>query len=129
MKTISVSICVLLILLSGCGSTGPQYQLVKLPSGKEVKVLGVGKIFFTQDEPALMLKYQTAMSLDDKFSLQKEEVDEIWDSFKPDVDKAGLQNAIISANEAPKGRFIRHNRSYNFVFKKSNDGTWKLLSD
>lgn len=53
------------------------------------------------------------------------EVDEIWAAFRLDVERATVKNAIIAANEPPHGRFITTNRSFNFVFKKSPDGTWK----
>jgi hypothetical protein len=119
-----VGFLVIASLLVGCGSGQPQYTEVRLPSGKVVKVLGTGMLHFSQDDPALMLKYQTERSLDEKVALQQE-VNEIWANFRFDADRANVKNAVIAANEPPQGRFITSNRSFNFVFKKSPDGVWK----
>lgn len=117
-------IAVALLLLTGCGGAGEApYQTVTLPSGKKVAVLGIGKIAFSNDPPALMLKYQTNISLDDKASLENE-VDEIWGSFRVDVEKAQLVNGIVSANERPKGFIVTTSRGRNFVFKRGADGQW-----
>lgn len=109
--------------LSGC-NPGPQYQVQRLPSGKELKVLGVGKMFFSGGPPALMLKYRTDLDLDDRSALERE-VDEIWQHFRIDVERAGLTSAIISAEDAPKGFIVTSNRSFNFVYRKSADGAWR----
>lgn len=90
-------------------------------------MIAVGKLSFTNDSPALMLKYQTDLKISDLPALRKE-VDEIWSVFKTDVENANLTNAIISANEAPNGLIIQKARGYNFVFKKSN-GRWELLDN
>ena len=116
-------------LVLGCSESGNQsYQVVTLPSGKQIKVLGVGKIHFTESDPALMLKYQTDLSLDNKVAIQQE-VEEIWQSFKVDVEKAGLKAAIINANEVPNGMVIKTGRGYNFVYKKTEDRSWSRISN
>jgi len=43
----------------GCGSADTGYTVHRLPSGREVKVLGVTEMFFSKGDPALMLKYRT----------------------------------------------------------------------
>jgi hypothetical protein len=106
-----------------CAAREPSYKLVKLASGKEIKVLGVGQMNFSSGEKALMLKYQTDLKIEDKDALQRE-VDEIWPGFRIDVENARLDSAIISANEAPTGGIISKNRAFNFVFKKASDGNW-----
>jgi len=53
----------ILTILLGCGGSPPPYQERTLPSGQTVKVLGVGKMFFTKGDAALMLKYQTDLNL------------------------------------------------------------------
>lgn len=111
------------IALAACGAHEPTHQLVTLTSGKQVKVLGVGKMWFANDTPALMLKYQTDISPDDKASLGKE-VDEIWASFRADVEKAQLTNGIVSANEKPTGFIVTKSRAHNFVFRRGADGQW-----
>jgi hypothetical protein len=123
------------ITLNGCvrmsdpgasSFTGPQEaRPMKLHSGKQVLVLGIGRISFTNDSPALMLKYQTELSIDDKESLRRE-VEEIWEQFKADVEKQGLTQAIIRANEPASGSLIKRNRTFNYIFKKTASGKWEM---
>ena len=54
---------ILLSIAVACGGSPSPYQERTLPSGQTVKVLGVGKMFFTKGEAALMLKYQTDLNL------------------------------------------------------------------
>jgi hypothetical protein len=90
--------------------------------------LGVGKINFSQGAPALMLKYQTDLQVSDKAALRPE-VNEIWASFRVDVENAGLKSAIISANEVPRGLIVKQGNAYNFVYEKQADGSWRCLDD
>jgi hypothetical protein len=85
----------------------------------------MGKIFFSKGDPALMLKYQTDLSLDNKVVLQQE-VAEIWKSFRVDVEKAQLNSAVISASDVPQGIVIKTGKSYNFVYQKTKDGNWQI---
>jgi hypothetical protein len=119
---IVVIIC-LLILSFGC-SQNPPYTQHSLPSGRTIKVSGIGKMYFSKDDPALMLKYFTDINISDVNALRKE-VDEIWPTFMIDVEKSGLKSAIISAHEMPKG-IISKTMSYNFIFFKQADGFWKM---
>jgi hypothetical protein len=97
---------------------------MRLPSGKQIVVLGIRTLAFTKDPPALMFSYRTDISIDDKVALQRE-VDEIWPLVRPDVERAGLTAAVISANEGTTGDgLVKHNRGFNFVFEKAPDGTW-----
>lgn len=102
------------------------YRVVTLPSGKHVKVLGVGQINFSGSAPALMLKYETDLSIDSRAALDAE-VSEIWLSFKADVEKAKLTSAIISANEKAAPGILVHSRGYNFVFSSGADGRWTKM--
>jgi hypothetical protein len=94
-----------------------------LPSGKHLLVLGVGKIYFSESSPALMLKYQTEISIDDVLTLGKE-ADEIWSVFVRDVENAQLTAGIVSANSKPTGNIITRTKSYNFVYMRKPDGKW-----
>jgi hypothetical protein len=117
-----------LTCLVGCTASSPNYKTVSLPSGKQIKVIGIGRINFSQGPPAMMLKYQTDLKVTDKGTLRSE-VDEIWPVFRNDVEQARLRTAIISANEIPHGILIKSGQSYNFVYEKSADGTWRSLDD
>src|SRR5471030_285827 len=97
-------------------------QAVTLGSGTSIQIIAVGPIQFSQGSSALMLKYRTAIPLSDMASLRKE-ANEVWDRFQVDVEHAGNQQAIISANEPEDGGLISHSQGYNFIFEKK-DGSW-----
>src|ERR1039457_3618313 len=90
------------LMLVGCGSGQPTYQIKTLASGRHVKVLKVMTMHFSNNSPALMLDYQTDITINDKATLEAE-VDDIWESFRSEVEKAKLERAIIKANEKPSG--------------------------
>lgn len=124
MKPTRVLLAVIIVavgLLSAC-SQEPRYTAQTLPSGRIVKVAGVGKMQFSADDPALMLRYYSEVDFAKPAEL-KAEVDEIWQQFQKDADRAGLKSAIISANEMPKG-IISSTQGHNFVFRKQADGSW-----
>lgn len=100
--------CYLLLILIVCGCTGAKAPVTKLPSGNSIEVLGVTAMHFSNGPPALMLKYQTAISIQDTAALRKE-AGEVWDRFRPDVEQKGFKNAILSANDAPKGFIFSSN--------------------
>jgi len=124
------NLLVLLICMTSvaCQSRAQALTEVALPSGKKVKVIAVGQINFSNDSPALMLKYRTDLKISDAAALRKE-VEEIRTMFKTDVEQAKLTNAIISANEVPQGLIVKTANGFNFVYKKSADGKWQLVDD
>jgi hypothetical protein len=94
-----------------------------LPSGRTIKVQGIGPIRLASGETGLMLNYQTDLKTSDLDNLRKE-IDDIWPTFQVDADNARVSFAVISANEVPEGMIIKQSRKYNFVFEKAADGTW-----
>jgi hypothetical protein len=112
----------LLMVLVAC-TQGPAYRTQALPSGKSVKVLGMTKMFFRQGDPALILKYQTDLPIDDVPGLAKE-ADEIWPLFRINVEKAGLSSGAITATTPPEGHIVKRSKTYTFVYTKATDGQW-----
>ena len=102
-------------------------QLLKLPSGRTAKILSVSKVEYSKGVMALMLRYQTTLSVDERKALSQE-VDEVWKIAQKDVDRSGYGEAIISSNEVPKGIFITANRMANFIYEKGADGKWTRLN-
>jgi hypothetical protein len=100
-------------------------QSVVLGSGKSVEIVSVGPLISTHGWSSLMLKYRTAIALND-ISALRAEADEIWDRFVVDADRGGYQSAIISAEGPEKGLLVKTFDSYNFVFEK-RDGFWRTL--
>jgi hypothetical protein len=105
----------------------PGAGTMTLPSGKQIKVLGIHKLAFSKGPPAYMISFQTVVAFDDKAALQHE-ADELWAVVRPTVEKAGLTAAVLSANEKPTGgNHLKHNRGFNFVFEEGPDGHWSQL--
>jgi hypothetical protein len=126
MKLRSLIFVVLLVTPVAALAANP--SIVRLPSGKEVKVLGIGKWFFTKSKvTALMLRYETKLNIDN-VELLRQEAEEIWPIFRVNAEKSGLSTAIISANEIQKKNIlgVSHYSSYNFVISKTDFGPWKF---
>jgi hypothetical protein len=102
-------------------------QTLKLPSGRTAKILSVSKIEYSKGVMALMVRYQTTLSVDERKALSQE-VDEVWKLAQKDVEHYGYDEAIISSNEVPKGIFITANRMANFIYEKGADGKWTRLN-
>ena len=101
-------------------------QTLKLPSGRIAKILSVSKIEYSKGVMALLVRYQTTLSVDERKALSQE-VDEVWKVSQKDVEHYGYGDAIISSNEIPKGMFITANRMQNFIYEKGSDGKWTRL--
>lgn len=110
------------------GTDERSFQVVRLPSGKPVKVVAVRKLSFAPggDPPALTLLYQTDLPLNDITHLKKE-VLEIWATFQHDVERERLSSALITAAEPASGGATWRRNTYAFAFKKDSEGTWRLM--
>ncbi len=115
------------LLIGSCSQAPPSYTAKTLPSGRVIKIAGIGKMYFSKGDPALMLKYYSDVSMNDTVKLQ-DEVEEIWSIFRIDAEKSKVNAAIISANEMPSG-IISTTRSFNFVFQKVPSGEWILTNN
>lgn len=124
-----LSIVLLLIVASmSCGNQTQNFKLFKLPSGKEIKVTGMGKMDFPNSDSALVMNYLTDISIDDKVALRKE-ADEIWRVFQKDVENANLKAGVIRATHVEESGFVKSGKGYGFVFVKREDGKWHCLDD
>jgi hypothetical protein len=114
------------LLAAACGGAPaqPPYQIHRLPSGEQIKVLSIGRINFSGSGPALVLKYQTDLNMSDTAALHAQAA-RIWQEFHKDAEQAQVTSAIVSANSPPSGGMVRRGRAYNFVYEKSADGTWR----
>ena len=102
-------------------------QTLKLPSGRIAKILSVSKVEYSKGVMALMVRYQTTLSVDERKALSQE-VDDVWKIAQKDVEHYGYGEAIISSNEVPKGIFITTNHIANFIYEKGPDGKWTRLN-
>jgi hypothetical protein len=104
-----------------------QNQMLKLPSGRIAKILSISKVEYSKGVMALMVRYQTTLSVDERKALSQE-VDEVWKVAQKEVERYGYDEAIISSNETPKGIFITANHVLNFIYEKGADGKWTRLN-
>ncbi|MCE0522718.1 MAG: hypothetical protein LV480_07385 [Methylacidiphilales bacterium] len=102
-------------------------ETLKLPSGRTAKILSVSKIEYSKGVMALMVRYQTTLTVDERKDLS-EEVDDVWKFAVKDVERDGFDEAIISSNEIPRGIFITANHVMDFIFEKGADGKWTRLN-
>lgn len=102
-------------------------QVIKLPNGQTVKVLSVSKVESSKGVMAVMVRYQTSLSIDEHKALS-DEVDAVWKIAVKDVDRTGYSEAILSSTEVRKGIFLTANRMLNFIFEKGADGKWTRLN-
>jgi hypothetical protein len=118
---------VLLTALPSRANLLAENQMLKLPSGRIAKILSVSKIEYSKGVMALMVRYQTTLSVDERKALSQE-VDDVWKIAQKDVEHYGYDEAIISSNEVPKGIFITASHMVNFIYEKGSDGKWTRLN-
>jgi hypothetical protein len=124
----AVATAALLALFAGHCAAAPLIanELVKLPSGHFAKILSVTKIEYSKGVLALMVRYQTSLSMDETKAVSAE-VDEIWKMAETEADRAGLGDAIISSTHTVKGILLTTSREVNFIYEKGSDGKWTRL--
>ena len=127
MKNIFI-IFLVIILMCSCDYRKPpsMSQLVKLPSGKEIRVYSISRITFKDKshQPSLLLRYETDLKPIDSKEL-REEVQEVWNILQPKADSARNTYAMIMANEPVRG-LISTTHSFTYGFLKMKDGKWKM---
>jgi hypothetical protein len=114
-----IGILAAVVMLTGCN--GPAEAPKATPG--TVQILSVGEMHFSQSSPALTVKYQTTLKIDDVPALRKE-ADGVFERFRPQAEQQGFTNAILSANDVPHGFIFTQNSSYNFIYEKGPDGSW-----
>jgi hypothetical protein len=118
---------VLMTVLPARASLLVQDETLKLPTGRVAKILSVSKIEYSKGVMALMVRYETTLSVDERKALS-DEVDAVWKIAQKDVEHYGYDEAIISSNEVPKGIFITASHMVNFIYEKGSDGKWTRLN-
>jgi hypothetical protein len=122
----------LLVLLLGIALPVPaaplhENETVKLPCGRTIKVLSVSRIEYSTGVMALMVRYQTTLSVEQQHKALSEEVDDVFKVAQKEVERDGFHEAIISSNEVPHGIILTSSRMLNFIFERGSDGTWTRL--
>ena len=120
-------VLILMTLLPARASLLEQDETLKLPTGRIAKILSVSKIEYSKGVMALMVRYQTTLSVDESKALSQE-VDDVWKIAQKEVEHYGFDDAIISSNEVPKGIFITASHMVNFIYERGSDGKWTRLN-
>ncbi len=104
------------------------YQIVRLTSGKQIKLLGINPGASAGGQAkALTLRYQTDKNMSDKKEIAAE-ADDVWDMFRVEVEKNNLSGAVISVVAQPLGAG-KFNQQYDFVLIKDGSGRWQCFND
>jgi len=102
---------------------------IKLPSGRVLKNATVGPMMSTKPTfpKTLALKYETSVDFRSKKAITGE-VEDVWKSFRVEVDKGNYAAAIIMIVDPAAGfpSFVSSAQQKNFAFEKS-EGIWKML--
>src|SRR5262245_35688270 len=128
-QRLCIAACLAFLGATACNVGGSvPGQLRKLSSGKTVRILSVGRMYFSQSGPAMSLKYVSWLKPSDHAALRKE-AEEGWTDFKADVERAGVGSAIVSANTPAHGAIVQRSEGFNFVYSKQANGSWKCQDD
>jgi hypothetical protein len=92
---------------------------------KPVKVTGVQRVNFPNGDSALVLNYETEIAIDDAAAL-REGVLQIWQRFRHDVEKAGVNGGVIRATYFEGTGLLRSGKGMGFVFARDAEGNWQL---
>ena len=102
-------------------------QDVSLPSGSQIVIEGVGKIYFSKNEMwAMAMNYHTKTAFDDTQALRQEAI-EVWREFFGRMsEESGLTAAMLAVFDKPEPKFIGTRQTRYFVFRKHADGQWNI---
>ena len=117
----------LFMMLSACSSSEP-YTVQKLPNGKEIKIISIGKIFSTAEREgtSLYLRYESENDVSDKAAI-RQEVETIWLVFKVSAENENVHSAVIQANNTVQKYIIFSSvKNSGFVYRKNEKGDWAL---
>jgi hypothetical protein len=126
-RSAALGAALLALLVSGC--TGDEHSSAqKLPSGKEIRVEGIGIVSFDEGT-AVMLKYYTDLDASDTQGLRSE-ANEIWPQLRRVADTTSLRLAVIQAKVVRKrilGNLITISETRNSVWQKQDSGEWHFV--
>ena len=104
-------------------------QVLELPSGRHVNIIGVTKMYSTNGKNSwLILDYRTNLAITNIEALKKE-ADQIWPYFKNIVEQAGMDEALIRANSEPTGVIFQTSKAFAVPYEQAADGTWSRVGD
>jgi hypothetical protein len=118
----------ILPLLIACGPAVSEYRLVTSRSGRQLKVEDFSQVERTGGREAMYLAYRSDVDFADLRALHVE-VDDVWQTFRPQVEQRGLRLAVIRASQWEKPGWERRGRAVQFVLERRSDGEWRARPD
>lgn len=112
-----------LLPLLACGGGG---ALKTLPSGHAFRVLRGGQVQFADGSKAAMIVFESERRPDDQKGLAADAA-ELWEAYRPEVERTGLRTAILQANQ-PKHVLLLQKGGVitGFTWERQADGRWVL---
>ncbi len=108
----------------GCGPAVPEYTRVQTASGRVIALEETSEVHLADGRPALLLSYRSDVDLEDRAALQNE-VDAVWEHFRPAVEAAGRDRAVVRARRLDKPGWERRIQVVQFVVERSPGGSWR----
>lgn len=108
-------------LLLACGGGG---TMKTLPSGHAFRILRGGQVRFADGSKAAMIVFESERRPDDQKGIHADAL-ELWQAYRPDIEKTGVRTAIIQANQ-PKHVLLLQKGGVlaGFTWEKQADGGW-----
>jgi hypothetical protein len=108
--------------LLACGQK--DYIVKQLPSGHRFKILRAGQVKFEKTgEIAAVMVYESDRAPGDRKGVEAD-AQELWEAFRPDVEKSGLPIGIVQADLVPKGMISREHLAMGFAWRRQANGQW-----
>lgn len=120
-RTLSLSIFVVSALFVAWSANAFEDRLIKLSSGKEVKVRIMGPMYSRDNVPSIMLVHTVDGRIDESEALKLAE--NIWTVLESDVDTHEVNNSTLLIQEAPNPPA---SAVYHFQYEKPPNGQWRM---
>jgi hypothetical protein len=121
------ALATLVPLLIACGPAVPEYRLVTSQAGHEIKLEDFSPIE-RAGEAAMYLAYRSDVDFSNLPELHVE-VDDVWQTFREQVEQRGVQLAVIRASRWEKPGWERRGQAVQFVVERQSDGEWRARPD
>lgn len=111
-------------ILATCLACGGGAVVKTLPSGHAFRILRGGQVQFSDGSKAAMIVFESERRPDDLKGLRAD-ASELWEAYRPDIEKTGLTTAILQANQ-PKHVLLLQKGGVitGFTWEKQADGKW-----
>lgn len=95
---------------------------VQLGAGRSVRLIAMAQTG-PEDDPAVLLRYETSLSLKDAAAVRAE-AGLLWDKVRGQVEKEGGGAAVLQATGSVEGWVFPFASSRKFAWRRAPDGNW-----